>query len=141
MATKSSPKIKIRWVRSGIAFNRNQKEIVRSLGLRRLHQVVERQDNPVVRGLVARVSHLVEVLEETRSSVWTAIPEYTVAKLEPATEAPSDQEAGQSDVAEAAVEAAPAATAEPVAEAKTETETAEPSSSEPEGKAPGKRQS
>src|SRR5271169_6568363 len=105
MATQSSAKIKIRWIRSGIAFNRKQKEIVRSLGLRRLHQVVERQDNPVVRGLVAKVSHLVEVLEEEmKPSAWTSIPEYTVLKPEPATEVVSDEKDGQPTVAEAAVE-------------------------------------
>jgi len=131
MATKSNAKIKIRWVRSGIAFNRNQKKIVRSLGLRRLHQVVERQDNAVVRGLVAKISHLVEVLEATNPSVWTSVAEYTVLKPEPATEAASGQNAEQPTVAEAAVENAASATPEPAG-----AETGEPSSSEAEGQAP-----
>jgi large subunit ribosomal protein L30 len=136
MATKSNAKIKIRWIRSGIAFNRNQKKIVRSLGLRRLHQVVERQDNAVVRGLVAKISHLVEVLEETKPLVWTSVAEYTVVKPEPGTEASRDQNAEQPTVAEAAVENAATATPEPVAEA----ETGEPSSSEAEDQAPRTRQ-
>ncbi|HXJ96812.1 MAG TPA: 50S ribosomal protein L30 [Terriglobia bacterium] len=136
MATKSSAKIKIRWIRSGIAFNRNQKAIVRSLGLRRLHQVVERADNAVVRGLVAKVSHLVEVLQETKPSVWASVPEYRVVKPEPATEVASDEKDGQPPVAEAAVETSLSEAPEPV----VEPESAEPASSEAENKAPRKRQ-
>lgn len=56
--------IKIRQVRSGIGYPRKQREVLRSLGLRRLHQVVERQDLPAVRGMVAKIPHLVEVVEE-----------------------------------------------------------------------------
>jgi len=135
MATKSSSKIKIRWIRSGIAFNRNQKAIVRSLGLRRLHQVVERQDNAVVRGLVAKISHLVEVVKEGKPPVWASVPEYTVVKLEPAREVVSDEK-GQPPIAEAAVETSASETPEPV----VEPESAEPASSEPKSKAPRKRQ-
>src|SRR5690348_14077412 len=72
--------IRIRWVRSGIAFNRKQKEAVRSLGLRRLHQVVERPDNPAVRGLVAKVAHLVEILDGEKKAVQASVPEYTVGQ-------------------------------------------------------------
>ncbi|MCB1054996.1 MAG: 50S ribosomal protein L30 [Acidobacteria bacterium] len=56
--------IKIRQVRSAIGYSRKQREVLRSLGLRRLHQVVERQDLPAVRGMVAKIPHLVEVVEE-----------------------------------------------------------------------------
>ena len=136
MATKSSPKIKIRWIRSGIAFNRNQKEIVRSLGLRRLHQVVERQDNTVVRGLIAKVSHLVEVLEETKASAWASVPEYKVVRPEPITEVASDDKNGQVPVAEGAVEASTDATTEPAVGPKSQ----EPPSSEAEVRVPVKRQ-
>jgi large subunit ribosomal protein L30 len=76
--------VRIRWVRSGIAFNRKQKEIVRSLGLRRLHHVVERPDNPAVRGLVAKVAHLVEVVDGEDQQVRQSVPEYTVAQIEAA---------------------------------------------------------
>ena len=136
MAKENQATVRIKWVRSGIAFNRNQKAIVRSLGLRRLHQVVERPDNPVVRGLVAKVSHLVEVLEETKPSVWGSVPEYRLVKLEPATEVASDEEAGQPPVAEAAVETSASETSESVAEPGN----AEPESAEAEGGAPRKRQ-
>jgi large subunit ribosomal protein L30 len=80
MSKSSSGTIRIRWIRSGIAFNRNQKEIVRSLGLRRLHHVVERPDNPVVRGLVAKVAHLVEIVDgESRPA--SAVPEYSIKSV------------------------------------------------------------
>jgi|ERR1700683_4460349 large subunit ribosomal protein L30 len=84
MSKLNQPTIRIRWIRSGIAFNRNQKEIVRSLGLRRLHQVVERADNPAVRGLIAKVAHLVEVIDGPSGAVRPSIPEYTISQPEPA---------------------------------------------------------
>jgi len=36
---------------------------VRGLGLRRMHQVVEREDTPLVRGMVDKVPHLVAIVE------------------------------------------------------------------------------
>ena len=140
MATDSTAKIKIRWIRSGIAFNRNQKEIIRSLGLRRLHQVVERQDIPVVRGLVGKVSHLVEVVEETKPSVWASVAEYAVVKPEPPAEASNGQTAAL-QAADEDVETVPAATLESVGEPARVAETQEPTSSKQEAKAPRKRQS
>ncbi|HEY3121890.1 MAG TPA: 50S ribosomal protein L30, partial [Vicinamibacteria bacterium] len=41
-----------------------QRANVRGLGLRRMHQVVERQDTPQVRGMIAKVPHLVSVVNE-----------------------------------------------------------------------------
>ena len=83
--SKSNPKtIKIRWIRSGIAFNRNQKEVVRSLGLRRLHQVVERPDSPGVRGLVAKVAHLVEIVDGGTPPRPSSVPEYRIIAAEQA---------------------------------------------------------
>jgi large subunit ribosomal protein L30 len=84
MSKSNEKTIRIRWIRSGIAFNRNQKEIVRSLGLRRLHQVVERVDNPAVRGLVAKVAHLVEIIDGPDGAVRPSVPEYTISRPEPA---------------------------------------------------------
>ena len=68
MATKkqkeaAAAKIKIQYYRSVIAFPSKQKEIVRSLGLRKLNQVVERPDNPSMRGAVAKVPHLLRIIE------------------------------------------------------------------------------
>jgi large subunit ribosomal protein L30 len=56
-------KIKIQYYRSTIAFPRTQKEIVRSLGLHKLNQVVERPDNESMRGVVAKVPHLLRIIE------------------------------------------------------------------------------
>jgi large subunit ribosomal protein L30 len=56
--------IKIRQVKSPIGFNRKQREVLRSLGLRRIRHEVEREDTPAVRGMVAKIPHLVEVVEE-----------------------------------------------------------------------------
>lgn len=60
----ASSTIKIKLVRSVIGCNQRQRETVRSLGLRKLHQVVERPDTAVTRGMVMKVKHLVEVLGE-----------------------------------------------------------------------------
>jgi large subunit ribosomal protein L30 len=63
MAKRKSGTIRIEWVRSWIACTEKQRACVRGLGLRRLNQVVERQDTPAVRGLVKAVPHLVEIVE------------------------------------------------------------------------------
>lgn len=59
----AAAKIKIQYYRSTIAFPKTQKEIVRSLGLRKLNQVVERPDTPSMRGAVAKVPHLIRIIE------------------------------------------------------------------------------
>ena len=56
-------KVKIQYYRSTIAFPKTQKEIVRSLGLRKLNQIVERPDTPSMRGAVAKVPHLLRIIE------------------------------------------------------------------------------
>lgn len=66
MAKKEATKtIKIRQRRSPIGYPRPQREVLRSLGLRRIRHVVERQDTPAVRGMIQKIPHLVEVVEET----------------------------------------------------------------------------
>lgn len=55
--------IKITLVRSAIGYNEDQKRTVKALGLTKLHQTVERPDNPAVRGMVNAIQHLVEVTE------------------------------------------------------------------------------
>jgi large subunit ribosomal protein L30 len=62
-ADAGAGKIKIQYYRSTIAFPTKQKEIVRSLGLRKLNQVVERPDTPSMRGAVAKVPHLLRIVE------------------------------------------------------------------------------
>lgn len=55
---------KIEQVASPIGFDRRQREVLRSLGLRRIRHQVERQDTPAVRGMVAKIPHLVRIVEE-----------------------------------------------------------------------------
>ena len=56
-------KIAITWKKSGIGFPRDQRRTIASLGLRRLNHTVEQEDTPSIRGMVRKVSHLVEVGE------------------------------------------------------------------------------
>ncbi len=60
---KAKKVIKIKQVRSGIGFPRKQRDVLRGLGFRRLQQVVERPDNPSIRGMVQKIPHLVEIVE------------------------------------------------------------------------------
>ena len=64
MATKKkSDTLKIRWVVSFIGCPRSMRHTIRGLGFRRMNQVVERPDNPSIRGMIARVHHLVRIEE------------------------------------------------------------------------------
>ncbi len=81
---KAQRKIRIRWARSGIGFSYRAKEMIRSLGLRRLNQIVERPDTPQVRGLVAKVAHLVQIVKADAGPIRLPGPEYTVFSAEPA---------------------------------------------------------
>jgi large subunit ribosomal protein L30 len=58
-----SAKIKIQYYRSFIAAPKTHKTIVRSVGLTKLNQVVERPDTPSMRGVVAKVPHLLRIIE------------------------------------------------------------------------------
>jgi large subunit ribosomal protein L30 len=60
---KTTGTVKIKWVVSFISCPRDMRQTVRGLGLRRLHQVVELQDTPAIRGMILKVRHLVEVVE------------------------------------------------------------------------------
>jgi large subunit ribosomal protein L30 len=55
--------IRIQYYRSFIATPKTHKTIVRSLGLTKLNQIVERPDNASMRGVVAKVPHLVRIVE------------------------------------------------------------------------------
>jgi large subunit ribosomal protein L30 len=55
--------VKIKMIGSVIGCPEKQRETVRGLGLRRLHQVVERVDTPQVRGMVKKVPHLVAIVD------------------------------------------------------------------------------
>jgi len=56
-------KLRITWKKSTIGYEQDQRRTIKALGLRRLHQSVEHQDTPVIRGMVKKVRHLVEVEE------------------------------------------------------------------------------
>ena len=56
-------KIRIQWYRSAIATPEKHKVIVRSLGLTKLQQIVERPDNSSIRGMVAKVPHLLRIVD------------------------------------------------------------------------------
>lgn len=59
--------LRVTYRKSAIGYRQDQKDTVRKLGLRRLRQTVEHDDTPAVRGMIAKVSHLVEVEEEGAS--------------------------------------------------------------------------
>ena len=116
MSDKAQATVRIKWVRSGIGIDHHQKRIVRSLGLKKLNQEVERPDTPQIRGLVARVPHLVEIVGAPSRPAWTRVPEYVIypPPAEPAKPAESGVEApaGQADEVETPHSPAAAATAE-----------------------------
>jgi large subunit ribosomal protein L30 len=61
--TKSTKKLTITLRKSGIGFDRKQKQVIQGLGLRRLHHTVVLPDTPATRGMILKVRHLVEVSE------------------------------------------------------------------------------
>ncbi len=58
-------KLRLELVRSPIGGTQRQRDTVRALGLRKLHQVVVHSDSPVTRGMVNKVAHLVRIVEDT----------------------------------------------------------------------------
>ncbi len=60
---QTEAKIRIQYYRSFIAAPKTHKTIVRSLGLRKLNQVVERPDTEAMRGAVAKMPHLLRIVE------------------------------------------------------------------------------
>ncbi|HEX8745826.1 MAG TPA: 50S ribosomal protein L30 [Pyrinomonadaceae bacterium] len=55
--------IRIQYYRSFIAAPKTHKQVVRSLGLTKLNQIVERPDTPATRGFVQKVPHLLRIIE------------------------------------------------------------------------------
>ncbi len=62
-AAKAAATVRIKQIGSLIGCTDKQRACVRGLGLRRLNQVVERQDTPMLRGMIHKVPHLVAVVE------------------------------------------------------------------------------
>ena len=56
-------KLKITQTKSGIGYKRNQRETLRSLGLKRMHDTVIQEDRPEIRGMVKTIPHLLTVEE------------------------------------------------------------------------------
>jgi large subunit ribosomal protein L30 len=52
----------LKWVRSAICAPVKQKRVIKGLGFTRLNQVIERPNNAAIRGMVAKVPHMVEVV-------------------------------------------------------------------------------
>ncbi|MCB2179635.1 50S ribosomal protein L30 [bacterium] len=55
--------LKITLVKSPIGYSKRQKGTVSALGLKKVNQTVEQADSPVIRGMIAKISHLVVVEE------------------------------------------------------------------------------
>ena len=60
---KKNKEIKITLVKSPIGYNERQKGTVKALGLRRMNQTVTHVDSDVIRGMIAKVSHMLKVEE------------------------------------------------------------------------------
>jgi len=61
---KSAPAgktLRVKQVRSIIGYDRKQREVVRSLGLRRIGHAVEVLDHPAMRGMIHKVRHIVVI--------------------------------------------------------------------------------
>jgi len=64
MAEGTQKKLRIRQVKSAIGTVRTHREVLRTLGLRRIRHEVLREDTPAVRGAVKKIGYLVEIVEE-----------------------------------------------------------------------------
>ena len=56
-------RLRITWTKSAIGYEKRQKRTIRALGLRRLHQTVEHDDSPTIRGMAHKVRHLIAIEE------------------------------------------------------------------------------
>ena len=61
--TAQEKRLRVTQVRSQIGFDRRQRATLRGLGISRMHQTVELEDTPQVRGMIRKVEHLVKVEE------------------------------------------------------------------------------
>jgi large subunit ribosomal protein L30 len=65
--TKASDTVRIQYVKSAIGTPPKHKLIIKSLGFKRLNQIVTRVDTPSVRGMVAQIPHLVKILDSSKA--------------------------------------------------------------------------
>lgn len=61
--------LRVKYVKSAIGYSKDQKATIRALGFRKLQQTVEHEDTPVIRGMVRKVIHLVEVEEVIHETI------------------------------------------------------------------------
>jgi len=61
--TSTGKKLRVTLVRSTIGYEKDQKATARALGLRRLNQTVEHDDNPALRGMLNKIIHLLRIEE------------------------------------------------------------------------------
>ena len=61
-ALRAGTKLHLKYVRSAISTPVKHKLVIKGLGFTRLNQVIEREDTPSIRGMVAKVPHLVEIV-------------------------------------------------------------------------------
>ena len=61
--TSDGNTITIQYYRSAIGFSRKQKDVIKALGITKLNQTVSRPDTPSMRGIVAKVPHLLRIVE------------------------------------------------------------------------------
>jgi large subunit ribosomal protein L30 len=62
-AAAGNGRLRIKQIGSIIGCPIKQRQTVRGLGLRRMHQVVERPDTPAIRGMVKKIPHLVVIVD------------------------------------------------------------------------------
>ncbi|MDQ6785634.1 MAG: 50S ribosomal protein L30 [Acidobacteriota bacterium] len=59
----SGGSIKIQYYKSMIGYSKKQKAIIKSLGITKMNQTITRPDNPSMRGIVAKIPHLLRIVE------------------------------------------------------------------------------
>jgi len=57
-------RIRIKWIKSDIGYPGDQRRTLKALGFHKLNETIEKEDSPVIRGMVAKVSHMVTVEEK-----------------------------------------------------------------------------
>ena len=58
--------IRIQQYKSAIGYNKKQRLILRGLGIRRINQIIERENTPEVMGMIKKIPHLVRIVEEDK---------------------------------------------------------------------------
>lgn len=55
--------LRITQIKSEIGYNRKQRRVLEALGIRKMHQTVEKKDTPEIRGMIEKVKHMLKVEE------------------------------------------------------------------------------